>query len=343
MHNSASHPEPSPAVAASATPRQRYILLLKITVSTALLVVLAHRLDLISIARQLGQLPLGFVLVVLAFYAALQWLSCLRWQLVLETAGHYLRTPPLLSSYFAGMFLNMVLPGAVGGDAYRVFQLARHTRDSEAALVSVFLERFTGLAALSALSLMGLVPALQLIERWDLVLICVGSVAALVGGVMLSVSPRLLHLALPLLRRLRLAALGDRLAKIQQLLRQFAGDAKALFWAIGLSLGLQLAIVYYHFVVAQQLNLGISYLELLVFIPIVVVITLLPISLGGLGLKEGLWIYLLGQVGVPAEQALLFSLTITVLSWALSLPGAIILGVGALRSHRPATADGKPA
>jgi uncharacterized membrane protein YbhN (UPF0104 family) len=77
--------------------------------------------------------------------------------------------------------------------------------------------------------------------------------------------------------------------------------------------------------VAQQLKIPISYLQLLVFIPIIVVVTLLPISLGGLGLKEGLWIYLFNRIGLTTEQALLLSLTITALSWLLSLPGALIL------------------
>ena len=116
-----------------------------------------------------------------------------------------------------------------------------------------------------------------------------------------------------------------KFARIQTLLLQFSRNRQALAKSMGLSFLLQLGIVYYHYLVAQQLKISISFLELLVFIPIIVVVTLLPISLGGLGLKEGLWVYLFSRIGLTTEQALLLSLTITLLGWLLSLPGGIIL------------------
>ena len=51
----------------------------------------------------------------------------------------------------------------------------------------------------------------------------------------------------------------------------------------------------------------------------------MPISLGGLGIQEGLWAYLFTRIGLTAEQAVLLSLTFTILGWVLALPGAIIL------------------
>jgi len=231
----------------------------------------------------------------------------------------------LLSSYFAGMFLNIFLPGALGGDVYRVYRVAQETKDSEVAIVSVFLERFTGLAALSALALIGLPPLFNLIGRWDIILLFLACVSSLVGAVMIISSPKLLILVEPWLQKLGLGKIAARFAKIQILLIKFAQHRTAIALSMGLSMLLQLAIVYYHYLIAQQLKISISYLQLLVFIPIIVVVTLLPISLGGLGLKEGLWVYLFNRIGLTTEQALLLSLTITALSWILSFPGALIL------------------
>ncbi len=266
-----------------------------------------------------------FVAFALLFYTGCQVLICLRWRVVLLSTGHAVPMSSLLSSYFAGTFLNIFLPGALGGDVYRVYRVAQKIKDPEVALVSVFIERFTGLAALSALALVGLPPAFKLIGRWDVILLFTACVGMLVGGVMLIVSPRLLMWAEPWLEKLRLGKLAARFARIQILLRKFAQHRQALVTSMGLSLLLQLSIVYYHYLIAHQLEIPISYLELLVFIPIVVVVTLLPISLGGLGLKEGLWVYLFSRIGLTVEQALVLSLTITALSWLLSLPGAVIL------------------
>ena len=301
------------------------IVVIKTIVSVGLLALVFSRVDFSQAWNRLQHFSWLFIVFALLFYAGCQWLSCQRWLVILQATGHSVPMRDLLSSYFAGMFLNIFLPGALGGDVYRVYRVAQKTKDSEVALVSVFLERFTGLVALSALALLGLPPAFKLVGRGDIIVLFVTCVGMLVGAVLLISSPKLLVWAQPWLEKLRLGKVAARLAKIQILLRKFAQHRQALALSMGLSFLLQLAIVYYHYLVAQQLKIPISYLELLVFIPIIVVVTLLPISLGGLGLKEGLWVYLFSRIGLPAEQALLLSLTITALSWLLSLPGAAIL------------------
>ena len=301
------------------------IVVLKTVVSVGFLALVLTRVDISQTWKQFQSLSLPFVAFALIYYTGCQWLSCLRWQVVLRSAGYLIPISSLLSSYFAGMFLNIFLPGSFGGDVYRIYRVARQTKDSEAALVSVFLERFTGLFALSALAILGLPPAIKVVGRWDIILLFFGCVGALVGGVILIISPRLLMIAEPWLQKLHLQNLATRFAKIQILLRQFAQHRQALALSISLSFLLMLAIVYYHYLIAQQLKIPISYLELLVFIPIVAVITLLPISLGGLGVKEGLWVYLFSRIGLTGSQALLLSVTMTILSWLLSLPGGIVL------------------
>lgn len=303
----------------------RPIFLIKVIVSVGVLALVLTRMDFYQVWVQFQYLSPSFIIFALLFYTGCQLLSCWRWQVVLWSSGHSAPMSSLLSSYFAGMFLNVFLPGALGGDVYRVYRVAQATKDSEVALVSVFLERFTGLAALSGLAVIGLVPAFRTIGRWDILLLFAACVSLLVGAVLLIASPKLLIWAEPWLIEFRLSKVAARFAKIQILLHTFVQHRKALILSMGLSLLLQLAIVYYHYLVAHQLKIPISYLELLVFIPIIVVVTLLPISLGGIGLKEGLWVYLFSRIGLSVEQALLLSLTITVLGWLLSLPGAVIL------------------
>lgn len=310
------------------------VALLKVLVSVGLLTLILRRVDLGQVAAGLEGLSVPFIAFALLLYTGCQWLSCLRWQVILRATGHAAGIADLLRSYFAGMFLNIFLPGALGGDVYRVYRVARQSGDAEAAFVSVFLERFTGLAAMALLALLGLPAAFRLLGSWDVLLLFLGCVAALAGGVLLIASRTLLGRAGPWLRRLRLGGLAGRLARVQDLLRVFARHRGALLLSVGLSLGLQLVIVAYHYLIARQLRVEVSYLEMLVFIPIVSVIPLLPVSLGGLGVKEGLWVYLFSRVGLKAEQALLLSVTLTGLSWLLSLPGGGVLVLDVVRGRR---------
>ncbi|MBE9020086.1 flippase-like domain-containing protein, partial [Chroococcidiopsidales cyanobacterium LEGE 13417] len=147
------------------------IFLIKLIVSAGILALVLTRMDFYQVWVQFQYLSPSFIIFALLFYTGCQLLSCWRWQVVLWSSGHSAPMSSLLSSYFAGMFLNIFLPGALGGDVYRVYRVAQSTKDSEVALVSVFLERFTGLAALSGLAVIGLVPAFKLIGRWDILLL----------------------------------------------------------------------------------------------------------------------------------------------------------------------------
>ena len=298
---------------------------IKTVVSIAFLAIVLKHIDLNQTWHQFSQMRPSFTVYALVFYTCLQWLSCIRWQIVLASSGYSLPSYKLMANYFGGMFLNNFLPGSVGGDVYRVYRIAKETQDSEIALVSVFLERFTGLAALSMMAIIGLLPAFELIGRWDIICLFFGCVLALVGSTLIIANTYLLEKIAPWLNKLGLNTIVRRMAKIQNLLHQFAHHRQALILSTLLSLFLQFAIVYYHYLVAQQLGISISFLELLVFIPIIVVVTMLPISLGGIGIKEGLWVYLFTRVGQSTEEALLLSLTIMILSWLLSLPGGLVL------------------
>ncbi|MDJ0845579.1 lysylphosphatidylglycerol synthase transmembrane domain-containing protein [Crocosphaera sp.] len=302
----------------------KLIPLLKIGVSIGLLLFALMQLDLQETWRQFHQLSAVFVIIALLYYTFLQLLSSWRWQIVLHSTENLASINVLFSSYLVGMFLNNFLPGSLGGDVYRVYRVTQETKDWQATFVSVFLERFSGLAVLSVLAALSLPLAFELLGSWDVIILFVAVVVALVGGVMVLISPKLLNWAEPWLVRLRLGKLAESLARTQTLLLQFAQDRQALAYSLLLSLILDLGIIHYHYLVAQQLQLSISFWQLLVFIPIVSVVTLLPISVGGLGVREGLWIYLFARIGLTSEQAVLLSLIITGLGWLLSLVGGIL-------------------
>lgn len=299
--------------------------ILKVLVSLSALVLIIIFVDFSEIFSGLQKLSVPFVVAALLFYTGCQWLSCWRWQIILRSTGYRARMGVLFSSYFGGMFLNTLLPGAVGGDAYRVYRIAQQSQQSELAFVSVFLERITGVFALLAIALISIPPAFSLIGLWDVILLLVLCTAMVAGMVMLIASPRLLKFSQPWLNRLKLRVLSEKLSNIQHLLRVFAQHRLAMALTLLLSVLFQLLVVLYYYLIAQQLQISVSYLQLLIFTAIIVAITLLPISLGGLGVKEGLLVYLFSRVGLSAEEAIVLSLTVTALSWLLSLPGGLVL------------------
>ncbi|NJK54285.1 MAG: flippase-like domain-containing protein, partial [Leptolyngbyaceae cyanobacterium SU_3_3] len=84
----------------------------KTIVSLALLVFVLTQIDFHQAWTQFQHLSWQFILFALLFYTGCQWLSCLRWSVVLDSSNHSVPMNHLLGSYFAGMFLNIFLPGA---------------------------------------------------------------------------------------------------------------------------------------------------------------------------------------------------------------------------------------
>ncbi len=300
-------------------------LIIKIVISCGIIILLIIHVDFVEVWQKLKALSLPFVAFALLYYTICQWLSCIRWKIILKALGFSASINLLLSSYFCGMFLNTCLPGTLGGDVYRVYTISRKSQDSELAFVSVFLERVTGLFALLGIALLSIPPAFSIVKLWDIILLLVVCTGIVLGIVLLILSPRLLNWSETLLGKLHLQDITHRFRKIQILLRHFRSHTKALMATMIVSLIFQLLVVYYYYLIAQQLNIPISYLQLLVFNAIIVVITLFPISLGGLGVKEGLLAYLFNRIGLTIEQALLLSITVTILSWLLSLFGGLII------------------
>lgn len=305
--------------------KQKIFSIFKILIALSILTFILSRIDISKTAILLSRLSPLFIVFALLYYTGCQVLSCWRWQIILKSTGYQISILSLLSSYFGGMFLNTFLPGSIGGDVYRVSRIQRQTKEIEVALASVFLERATGIAALLAIAIIGLPPTFSLIGRWDIILIFVFATCILSGGMLLMTSPQILRWTEPFFIKVHLESIVARFANIQHLFQNFVRDRKTFAYSIFLSLLLQLVLIYYYFLIAQQLHISISYLELLVFIPIITIVTLLPLSLGGLGVREGIVTYLFSRIGLASEQALIFSFTITALGWILSLPGGIII------------------
>src|SRR5438128_6925729 len=118
---------------------------LRLGASVTLLACLAWRIDWHQVALALRQVHWSSWLLGVGLYSATQVVSSLRWQLLAQPLGFRQPLGQFVRLYFIGMFFNLVLPTSVGGDVVRAWYLAENSRRRSAALVSVLLERGSGL------------------------------------------------------------------------------------------------------------------------------------------------------------------------------------------------------
>jgi glycosyltransferase 2 family protein len=260
-------------------------------------------------------------------------LSALRWQKVLEALDIRTRLPRLMSHYLAGQFVSNVLPTTIGGDVLRVSRLSRDTGESPGTFASVVLERLTGWLVLPVITIVGFAvnPGLRGLGTATRVALALafGTLALLVAVLAAASSTRIGG---------RFAARGGWRGFVGAIhvgvehLRSHPGAAANVLAA---GFAYQLALVLAAVAAAQALGLRPAGLTaLLAFFPAVLIAQVLPISMSGLGVREGAFVLFLGPLGVAQQEAIALGLLLYLLNLVVSLLGAPAFAAGG-RSRAP--------
>ncbi len=285
---------------------------LRIAGSLALLAFIAWRLDWSRFTGAFARVDYTLWAAGVAIYVLAQVVSALRWQLLSRPLGFDLGLGRYVSLYFIGMFFNLVLPTSVGGDVVRAGYLAWGTRRRGAAFLSVLADRGSGLvmlvamACLAGLFVRGLMPGWMESILW-----------AMAGLLLLSA------VCVPFIPRIaRWRVLGTKGPLVTEAVEAYGRRPRLLVIAAALSLVIQLSGVVQMGLIAHGMGLDVSWTYLAVVVPLVALLTLLPISINGMGLREYGLVVLLGPVGVPTADAVLLSLLQFGAAVAASLLGA---------------------
>jgi hypothetical protein len=297
--------------------------LLKAGVSLALLAFFLSRIDLMHFFRVLSAAQFYYIGAGLVIYLFGQFVSSLRWALLARTLGFRNPYKDFATIYFIGMFFSLFTPSTVGGDVGRVFYLARDGADAKeettagplaSATVSVLADRAVGMA----------------------VLIWIGAVAvAAFPGYALPSAIRYVTFAIalgfllgffsfPVLSRL-LAGRNNRILRALRLaMENYRHHWRALVQAMALSLIVHVLQSWIHVLLGSSLDAEIPWSYAFIIYPLVGTFSALPVSLNGIGLREGGYLFLLTRVGVSSEKAIAFGLLWFIIVALDSLIGGLI-------------------
>ena len=285
------------------------LLALKIGVTVGLLAYLGWRVDLASVAGIVSGASWGWIAAAFALYCALQGLCAWRWLLlarVLNLAGSW---STFVRYYYVGMFFNLFLPTGVGGDVYRCYYIARSSSDWTRAIVSVLADRGVGFGTMCVIAAV----ATFAFGAVDLPAWLEWALGAGVAGV-------LVLLAAVVAARGPLSSLRTAMPLIVEFFRR----PGVLAFVAGLSFLLQSLVIVVNVLNAEALRLNVPVVFYFILIPLIAVATMIPVSLNGLGVREGAFVFFLAQVGVPEAQALALALLWLAVTAAAGLVGGLV-------------------
>jgi hypothetical protein len=297
--------------------RRRLATAARAIVSAGLVAWLASRVPLAGVGGALAAVPasgLGLALVVLG---AQTLLGVLRWRRMLARTGARVSVGALWSDVLVSSAYNMVLPSSVGGDVVRALRCARRLEEPHHAWSTTLFERLVGVVSLALVAVPGiaLVPGGRGLLGPALGLAAAGALALLAAG-----APFRLLAGLALRRSPAVAAFGEGVARdLRGPLGGFGARAEAFAWSVAYQLA---GISILSACVAPLGDRGLL-LAIYAGVPIVVVAAMAPVSVAGLGLRESLFVTVLGRLGVERPVALALALL-----WLGSY--VVLAGVGLL-------------
>ena len=306
-----------PALQRSVSKRHRLLNYgVKLAVTVVLLLLIGHNVDLNESLASITLLSTGTVLLALALQLASNILASYRWYLIMRRLGSKAHPFFFLQSYFKGTFFNQGLPTSIGGDAIRILDCTGIGHTALDGFYGVFIDRFVGLAGLLLLNICALIFNHSILP--GRIFFPLLTILALLFAVLVS---------LLFVRRIPLFMTNRWLGFLGQLsTRYHQVYSSPLSMALQLSLSVVIHLLAMSAFYVLGVNVGLAYpLNVyLVLVPPVVLLTILPISLAGWGVREGAMISFFLLVGAEYSRVLTFSVLYGLLALASSLPGLLV-------------------
>ncbi len=305
----------------SLDPRIRVFL--KAGLSLAVLGYLFRQVETKQLWESLMAASLPLFLLALTLELFNHTLSALRWKVVTDTLALQRAFGPFVRYYFIGMFFNLFLPSPLGGDVARGIHLAKGKGTGSAVAASVFLDRYAGMISLLTISLAASFFFFTRVTGVASGLLDLVLLLALLGALFLGLSFSFWP-TFP-------GKIGSFSEGILQSFSLFWHHPKAVAEALGISFLCQSIAILVHILLGYAVGLEIPTAYYFVFVPVSTALGALPISLNGLGIREGSYFYFLGLLQVPGGQALGFSLLWFLILVCSGLIGGVLYLLGERR------------
>jgi uncharacterized protein (TIRG00374 family) len=314
----------------------------RVLVAAGLTAYLLWRSDPSAVLAALAGTEWSWVVVVIALVLVDRALMAHRWIVLLCVVDPRQRPPlkRLLEIFFVSTFVGSFLPASVGGDAVRAYSVARERVSGADAVASVFMDRMLGVASLLIMAVPGLLLARDLASSGVVLLGLLVTAAACVATMTMifSVGAAIgsLVAAVPVSRLQRSGR------AVIESIQRYARFHVQLLNVLGASILVQVFRVLQAYCLGRALGIPLGPGSYFAFVPVILLIMLLPITINGLGTSQAAFVWFFGRAGVPHAAAFTLSVLFVGLQIVGNLPGALLYAASAFAPHRGHAHEGLP-
>ena len=265
-------------------------------VSTVLIVLLFAKLGVHDIISQLASANLKWLLAAMIVFSISNFLGSFQWFLLLKSKGIHLPFLKVVSFYYVGLFFNNFLIGYIGGDAVRIYDITKYSGDSSKAISTVFFDRFVGFVLLTTLALCAALFWQNMLQSQTVLLSTLLIFISWILSFILIFNEKFAKKVGYFLKFFLPSKINGKLKEIYTNINSFKNSKSTLISILFISLCVQFLRVLVHYLAALSVGLHVHFKYFLIFIPIIALLASLPISIGGIGVREGSGVSLFSNV-----------------------------------------------
>lgn len=283
------------------------------------------KVDLHKVMAHLHTIPFYLLFLIFAWNTLCQLIGVYRWDVILRSHEIRLSFPHLCVVTLKSMFFNMILPTAMGGDVIRGYALYKNPEKRREGVASVLVDRMVGLTAMVGIALFSVLWGSRYLEETPFTFYILAFAVLYFFVLALLATSFLKKITQKVFSIVKLKTLSEKVMSLLDALYSYLSFRRTMGYALFLSFVLQVGVIFTYFFVAKVMDVHMSLFHLFLFMPVVWIISMLPVSLGGLGLREGAFIFLFSKVGIPKEACLSMSFVATGAMMLLGLVGGLCM------------------
>lgn len=303
---------------------KKWMFPLRLAISAGLIFFLYRRIafrEFIAVFESLRFVPLMLFFALLFFNTAIH---ALKWKLLLQADGILMPWSTLTASYLVGTFFNMFLPSNIGGDAYRIYDVARASKRAAHSAASVLADRLSGYVALVLVATGCGLAGRRLLPTAAILAIPAAGMLGLLLIIGAAFQQRLIRwfldrpplAAWPRIRGFSLQCLDS--------VNRYRTTPMLFAQILLVSFVFQFSVIFCIYLLARGLDFDIPLSYFFVFVPFVSIMEALPVSIFGLGIRDASYAYFFAHVGLPDVYALTLALTYVAVTLVYASSGGII-------------------
>jgi len=304
----------------------------------AIIIAKANWTDMWVILKNANQ-PMLVGMVVLAHFQFV--LASIIWRRFLNKGGIFVSLRKLSLIYLVGNFFSTLLPSKYSGDLYRAYAVGRYSGKFYATAATVLLERLSGMFVLLLMGLVASLFAGKLLSNAALIYPIVATFVVFFAGACVLLTGQLFNVVDRFLRALGIKFLVSLLRPLERFhdaVMKYRDQPGFLISTNIIAFVFKIFAFVCIYIGALSLNLHVSFLALILVMPLIYVLEAVPVSIYGIGIREGAFIFFFTQVGLTYDQAFALSIVVLFGRFACALTGGLIYLATSRNSPSPADA-----